>query len=138
MSASTVIEPGIEVVHVVEGAGHLLDVPERRFADMARKAFVLMRRLERHDILAVFAQRAQRHAERFVGFGHGAQDLDEHQLKGEELALQLDFEVLKRLTGLHDLSLHDLGGMSPEDWYVRRFTERWIADFAAAAREEAA
>ncbi|MFG1376131.1 hypothetical protein [Xanthobacter autotrophicus] len=111
---------------------------ERHFADMGRKAFATMRGLECERILAVFAERAEREAEAFLGFGHSAEDAEQRHLKGEDLALHLDFEVLKRFTGLHAMSLSDLEGASPEDWFVKRFAARWLADFAPTPSEDAA
>ncbi len=113
------------VVGVGEGGAHLLDMPKRNIADMARVLFVTVRRLDRDDIIARLTQGPQRGAEQFIGFGHDAEEFDEHQLKGEDLALNLDFEVLKSLTGLHGLRLSDLDGVPPLEWYVPRYVARW-------------
>lgn len=110
----------------IEDIRNALKDPERHRADMGRRLFRSKLFLEGAAILKVIRGLRQREAERYLGFGHLAQDVQENELERQHLTAQVNFEVLKSLVADRHVIPPDLDGLTAEDWYVAHRAE-WPA-----------
>ncbi|WP_341989783.1 hypothetical protein [Azorhizobium sp. AG788] len=133
-SKGPVREPDVYAWRPDRGEGaELREALERRFADMGRKMFRALLLLERNAVRTPVPHLAQGKAESGTGAGRVADDAEQDHLQGEDLSAHLDLKVLNSFGWFHGLTLSDLDGLSPEDYFVSFFVKKEMEHHVRAA-----
>ena len=108
-----------------EGLSDTAQCPLCAATDMGRELFRSVLIFEGKAFIKALLELRVRESERYLGFGHLAEDVHEDELDREHLATQVNFQVLKRLVPAGHVIPPDLDGLTAEDWYVAYHVAEW-------------